>query len=164
MVEDVQKIPQGRILTPDPLKDQFEVSFAPRRIKDVRFEVDNKAFGRMAEVSQANEAMYLQHGRPLVKAMMAGVNPEALRWMSPMRVSRYMYSDRVNPFMKSFDMLAGQVKAQRQVADESNAFRYAERRMSDNIVALLDAYRDVRDSMSELAFDMIYSEDRAPKM
>jgi len=95
-----------------------------------------------------------------MKLAMSGVNTEALRWMSPMRVSRYMYSDRVNPFMKMFELAAGQVKAQRQAADESNTFRYAERRMSDSIVAKLDAYRDGRDSMAEMTFNMLYSEDR----
>lgn len=146
----------------DPLKDQFVVKFAERRIKSVRFPVEQGAFERMVAVSRANEALYLQIGRPWMKLLMSGVNPEALRWLSPMRVSRYKYSDRVNPFMKTFELWAGQVKANRQAADESNSFRYAERRMSDNIVALLDAYRDVRDSTAELAFDILYSEDRTP--
>lgn len=146
----------------DPLKDQFVVKFVDRRIKDVRFPGDQGAFERLVEVSKANEELYLQFGRPLMKMIMSGVNTEALRWMSPMRVSRYIYSDRVNPFMKVFELMAGQVKAQRQAADETNTFRYAERRMSDNIVAKLNAYRDTRDSMAEMTFNMLYSEDRTP--
>ena len=67
-----------------------------------------------------------------------------------------VYSDRINPAMGMFKQLAHQVQQNRRPTSANNAFRYAEQRNSENIVSLLDAYRDLRDNAAEVLFDMIY--------
>jgi len=143
---------------PDPLKDQFVVRFEERQIKDVRFSVDEKAFEKVVEVSRANEALYLQFGRPILKSLIAyRWQADLLRSLSPARVSRYCFSDRVNPLMGIFGLWADYVTSMRRPADRTNTFRYAESRLSDHIVSILDAYREQRDNISELLFKTSYS-------
>jgi hypothetical protein len=141
----------------DPLKDQFIVRFEPREIDDVRFPLSRDSFEKMARVSEANEKLYLAFGRPVMKTLIwHPLQGKALRWMNPARVSRYIWSDRVMPWMKGFELLAGWAKQNRRPCDEKNTFRYAERRLSDNIETGLDAYRDTRDAMLELIFEATY--------
>jgi len=141
---------------PDPLKDQFEVHFEERRIRDVRFPVEREAFSRMAAVSRANEALYLAYGRPLVRQLTAGSSPELLRWLHPARVSRYAWSERVSPAMALLPPLAALAKAQRRPVDGDNLFLALERRLSDAVVSALDAWRDERDNAFESFFTMLY--------
>jgi hypothetical protein len=111
----------------------------------------------MTRVSEANEKLYLAFGRPLIKALISHpLQGQILRWMNPARVSRYIWSDRVAPWMKGFEPLAALAKQHRRPSDENNTFRYAERRLSDNIVTALDAYRDSRDAALELIFEAMY--------
>jgi hypothetical protein len=141
---------------PDPEKFQFDVSFHERRISDVRFPVRSNAFSRIAEVSRANEALYLKWGRPLVRSLVSPLAAEPIKWLGHARASRAAYSDRVNPMMKAFEGLAAIVKRNRRPVDPSNTFLYAERRFSDSMVTALDAYRRGRDNSSELLFRLMY--------
>jgi len=77
----------------------------------------------------ANENLYLAFGRPLVKSLIR--HPQqaaALRWLHPARVSRYIWSDQVSPWMKIFESWALWVRDNRSQAQESNTFSYIERR------------------------------------
>ena len=141
----------------DPLKDQFIVHFEERDIKDVRYQVDKSEFDKMTSISVANEKLYLTFGRPLIKSLIWHPSQgHFLRWINPARMSRYIWSDRVMPWMKGFETLAQWVKDNRKKVDENNTLRYAERRTSDNIVAALDAYRAERDTISELIWEALY--------
>lgn len=111
----------------------------------------------MTSISEANEKLYLNFGRPLVKSLVWHPSQgQFLRWMNPARVSRYIWSDRVMPWMKGFEVLAQWVKDNRSQVDAKNTLSYAERRTSDNIIAALDAYRAERDTITELIFEAIY--------
>ncbi len=141
---------------PDPLKDQFIVRFEERSIDDVKFNVQADSFSRMAAVSEANESLYMNYGRPLVRAMMQGVDHKAMRWLNPSRLSRYGFSDKVNPAMSVFEGLAEMVRKDRKRASDKNVMLYAESRLSDYMVTLLDSYRNQRDNASELLFRLMY--------
>ncbi|MDY0004262.1 MAG: DUF3141 domain-containing protein, partial [Polyangia bacterium] len=141
---------------PDPLKDQFIVHFEERDIKDVRFPVESDAFGRMAAVSKANEALYLNYGRPLVRALTAGWPFELMRWLHPARTSRYLLSDRVSPSMGVWAPLAAMARSGRRPVGKDNLFLELEKRLSDAVVSGLDAFRDGRDNALEAFFTMLY--------
>ncbi len=140
----------------DPLKDQFEVRFEERRIEDVRFPFDRKAFEKTAAVSRANEQLYLLFGRPWVRLFATPPVSMFLKWFHPARVSRYLFSERVNPAMAVFQPLAEHVSANRMKATEENVFVYAEHRLADNVATLWDTLRDVRDNAYEILFDLLY--------
>ncbi len=164
-IEDMQNLEpglyqmfiEGETGEKDPFKDQFVVRFEHRDIKDVRFPVERDVFHKLTRISEANENLYLEFGRPLVRALVSSpMHAQILRWMNPSRVSRYMWSDRVNPWMRMFEPWAAWVKENRRKVDEKNTLKYAERRLSDNIVAALDAYRSERDTAYELLFELMY--------
>ena len=151
-----QMVIEGETGEPDRLKDQFIVRFEERRIEDVRFPFDRKAFEKTAAVSRANEELYIRYGRPLVRAMITPPVAMALKWLNPARVSRYMYAEKVNPWMHMFVPWTRQVEQHRMAVDDSNTFRYAEHRLAENLTSLLDAVRDIRDNASEILFDATY--------
>jgi len=143
----------------DPRKEQFRVRFEKREIKDITCLIPKSAFDKMDRLSVVNENLYLAFGRPLVKTLIR--HPQqaaALRWLYPARVSRYIWSDQVNPWMKIFESWAAWIKDNRSKADEANTFSYIERRHSENIATFLDACRDIRDTGIEVIFEAIYRE------
>ncbi|PKN53181.1 MAG: poly(3-hydroxyalkanoate) synthetase [Deltaproteobacteria bacterium HGW-Deltaproteobacteria-13] len=143
----------------DPAKEQSRVHFERRDIKDITFSVPEAEFDKMCQVSEANEKLYLAFGRPIVKALMWHPQQAAiLRWFHPARVSRYIWSDRLNPGMKGFEEMAKWVKDNRSKTEEHNTFRYMERRTSDLIATALDAFRDERDTLLEVLFEITYKE------
>jgi hypothetical protein len=110
----------------------------------------------MAAVSKANEALYLAYGRPLVRALTAGWPFPILRWLHPARTQRYLLSDRVSPAMGIWEPLAAMARTSRRPVGKDNLFRELERRLSDAVVASLDAWRDGRDNALEAFFTMLY--------
>ncbi len=140
----------------DPLDEQFVVDFEERRIEDVRFPFDRKAFAKTAEVSRANEELYLRFVRPWLRLMVTPVAATSLKWLNPARLNRYLFSDRVTPAMKVFDPLARHMEKNRRPTDDHNTFRYTEHRISDSMEALFDTLRQLRDNSSEALFDLVY--------
>jgi len=151
-----QMIIEAETGEPDPLKDQFVVRFEERRLKDVTFPVDASAFARMAAVSRANEQLYLTTGRPWVQALTANWDRQALRWLHPARLSRVLLSERVNPALSAVRAWAPLVRASRQPVAGDNLWRELEQRLSDAVVAGLDAFREERDNAFETLFTAIY--------
>ena len=154
-----EMIIEGETGEQDPLKEQFRVRFEKRDIKDITCPIAKSEFDKMNRLSVANENLYLAFGRPLVKSLIRQPQQAAaLRWLYPARVSRYIWSDQVTPWMKAFESWAAWVKNNRSKAAESNTFSYIERRRSENIETFLDAFRDIRDTWTEVIFEAIYRE------
>ena len=72
-----------------------------------------------------------------------------------MRLSYTLFADS-NPLMKGVANLAEQVTANRKPASTDNPYLALQKQVSDQIIAGLDAYRDVRDRMAEQLFFGIY--------
>jgi hypothetical protein len=154
-----EMIIEGETGETDPLKEQFRVRFENRDIEEITTFVSKSTFDKMNRVSEVNDNLYMAFGRPLVKSLI--VHPKqaaALRWLQPARVSRYVWSDQVNPWMKVFEPWAAWVNENRSKAQESNTFSYIERRRSENMETSLDAFRDIRDTWIEVIFEAIYRE------
>ena len=77
-----------------------------------------------------------------------------------MRVSRYMFSEKLNPWMAGIAALAPWVRAQRQPASADNPFVVAERGLSEQISRTLDAWRKLRDEAQESVFHARYRSRR----
>jgi pimeloyl-ACP methyl ester carboxylesterase len=143
----------------DPKKDQFEVRFEERRVEDVDFPVDREAFSRVDAVSRRLDELYRQFVRPWVRPLVNPAVAETIKWMHPDRISRILYSERLNPWMLPFAALAALVKSRRRPAENENPFIGAERRAAENTVALMDAWRDLRDNWYETMFRMFFTQE-----
>ena len=141
---------------PDCRKPQYQVRFEERRVEDIRFEYPRGAFERVRAVSEWNAWAYSSFVSPWVRAFATPMTAEWLKWLHPMRVSRYAFSGRVSPWMAALPRLAAQVRAQRASADAANPFVQAERSASRAVSEALELWRGAADRWNELAFSLLY--------
>ncbi|MFH1516605.1 MAG: DUF3141 domain-containing protein, partial [Pseudomonadota bacterium] len=99
---------------PDCGHDQYTVRFEPRRVEDLVFNTQPDAFERVGRLSSRLEAAYATFASPWVRAWSNPVAAEVLKWSHPMRVTRYMFSERFNPAMAMAAAFAPMVRAHRK--------------------------------------------------
>jgi pimeloyl-ACP methyl ester carboxylesterase len=116
---------------------------------------DERRFATAARVSEMNLALYRTFMQPVVRAMCPPAVSDALYNMHPLRLQYSLFSD-ANPLMKPVAEWAKQVQEHRAPAAKDNPFVAFQEAMSKQIVAGLDAYRDMRDSFGEQLFLAIY--------
>ena len=116
---------------------------------------DERRFATVARVSEMNLALYRTFMQPMVRAMATPAVAEALREMHPLRLQYQLFSD-ANPFMSQLEDVAQKVRDQRTPAPADNPFTALQEAMSRQIVAGLDAFRDMRDSFGETMFLSVY--------
>ena len=141
---------------PDCDHDQYIVRFEPRRVEDLVFETQPEAFERVGRLSAQLETAYSNFASPWVRAWSNPVTAELMKWSHPMRVTRYMFSERFNPAMAMTAAFAPMVRANRKAVNEDNRFRTAEKMGVDWIETGLTRMRESRDAASELAFSWLY--------
>lgn len=143
---------------PDCSSDQYDVEFQTRRVEDLRFETPQKAFENVRRVSEYNESLYRTFVSPWIRAMANPWLTETLYWAHPMRSSRYIFSDRLSPWMGAFSVLADAVSKNRNALSDDHPLMAQERRLIEEISAFWDAARKIRDAGQERAFTALYGE------
>ncbi|AWN75928.1 TPA: DUF3141 domain-containing protein [Legionella pneumophila] len=88
--------------------------------------------------------------------MKAGLGLGYLKWLHPMRVKNYLFSERICIPMAMLPLLASWVQANRQPVDANNGFKELERAYSNSITATLDSYTQIRDHQLSLLFNYLY--------
>jgi len=141
---------------PDCEHDQYAVRFEPRRVEDLVFNTQPDAFERVGRLSARLEAAYATFASPWVRAWSNPVTAEVLKWSHPMRVTRYMFSERFNPAMAMTAAFAPMVRANRKQPGEENRFRKAETMSVDWVETGLTRMRESRDAAAEQAFSWLY--------
>jgi hypothetical protein len=138
---------------------QYLVRFEARKMDDIRALDDTreeeKFFETVAAVSELTDRKYKALVSPWLQMMVTPPVAETLRRLHPLRVQHEWFSDR-NPLMAPVARLAEQAREQRKPVDADNPFLSAERMASAGIVAALDTFRDVRDTMAEGFFGLMY--------
>ena len=134
--------------------------FEARTLDDIRAfgrnsEEDDRAFAAAARMSELNHSFYRTFWRPAIRALASQPAADLTRTLDPLRLSYTLFADK-NPLMKGVAALAEQAKANRKPASGGNPFLAMQKQVSDQIVAALDAFRDVRDQMVEQVFFVIY--------
>jgi Protein of unknown function (DUF3141) len=156
------------VITPRP-PGTVEAGFGPgewltrfemRTLDDIRAlgrnsEADDRAFATAARVSEITNSYYRTFVQPFVRAMASAPAADAARQLNPLRMSYTMFADS-NPWMKTIAPLAERAQAERQPVDPGNPLAVAEKQLSDQITSALDAYRDVRDRLTEQFFYAFY--------
>jgi hypothetical protein len=91
----------------------------------------------------------------MVKALVTETGAEMTRALHPQRLTRALASSR-NPAMKQVEVMAEQVKADRQKAAPTNPFLAAEAFWVQTTENMIDFMRDTRDMTYELIFHSVW--------
>ena len=138
---------------------RYVIRFEARTIEDILALGDGRKHERSFEivkrVAEINQSLYDTFLSPLVRATSNEMTAHWWRMLQPERMQRYMFSD-VNPAMWPFKAFAQMVREQRQPVSSDNVFLELETRMSGQITASLNAFRDLRDAWCERLFKSIY--------
>jgi pimeloyl-ACP methyl ester carboxylesterase len=116
---------------------------------------DERRFATAARVSELNLAMYRTFIQPAVRA---GMNSSFAEWLSrchPLRL-QYQFFSNANPAMAPVAAMAEQVRHSRKTIASDNPFLKLQQIMSSNIVAALDSWRQMNESLAENAFTAFY--------
>lgn len=146
---------------PDCHKPAFSVRFEPRRVEDLRQDTSSDAFERVKQVSEVNEILYQTLISPWIKSMSTTWSADMLKWLHPMRSSRYMFSESLNPWMRGVATAAESLAARRQPLGQDNPLIEKEREAIGNVTQSLERIREARDAGYEKAFNLLY---RQPEM
>jgi Protein of unknown function (DUF3141) len=132
----------------------------PRTLDDIRAlggndAADERRFATAEKVSQANLALYRTFVQPLVRA---AVTPQMADWsrrLHPLRLQYELFS-KSNPFVAPLESMANWVRKNRSQVTAENPFWAMQEGASRLIVAGLDGWRDLRDSVLEWMFLSAY--------
>lgn len=163
-LDDVQKLKPGlyemKISNPtgdpDCRKSEYQVAFVERRVEDLRFDYPRAEFERARAVSEWNESIYSRFVSPIVRSAVTDASAEVLKRLHPMRASRYVFSERINPWMGPLALWAACIRGSRMPAPADNPLLAAEQRMIGIVSEMIEACTKLRDQTAELAFDGIY--------
>lgn len=139
----------------DPAKDQWDVVFEERDVSDVRYAYDPGEFQYTEDISAQTQQMYRTMVQPWIRAMVNPVTASWLRWFHPSRMSRLMWSDRVNPAMSSIVPMAEMVRENRQKASDDNFFVDAERTSANSTQKAIADWTEARDAWAEALFKLL---------
>lgn len=128
----------------------------PRKVEDIRFEYPREALKKVHKVSELNEYLYGTFVSPWVRAAANPVSAAWLKWLHPMRGRRYLFSEKLNPWMAPIAAVAPLVRAQREPVEEGNPLLAQEKAFSAAVSGTLDAWRKARDQAAEAIFTAIY--------
>jgi pimeloyl-ACP methyl ester carboxylesterase/tellurite resistance protein len=139
---------------------QYMMSCEERSVSDLRAlddgQGDEKPFALVARLSEFCVDAYEFSARPLVKAMTSPALAEALVWAHPLRMRRYLLSDK-NPAMAPIASVAKSVREGRQPADPANPFLKSEALVAGVIEQTLKFWSDLSSAAKELTFFSIYA-------
>jgi pimeloyl-ACP methyl ester carboxylesterase len=116
---------------------------------------DERRFATAARVSDINLALYRAFAQPGIQALMSAPIAEWVQRLHPLRLQYELFAD-ANPLMKPVKEMAERVRQERSPAGADNPFTAAQEAVSKQIVASLDAWRDMTEAVSERMFLAIY--------
>ncbi|HCN94177.1 MAG TPA: poly(3-hydroxyalkanoate) synthetase, partial [Hyphomonas sp.] len=144
---------------PDCHKPQFSVRFIERKVEDIDFAKQPESFERVRAVSEANEAFYRTFVSPWVQAATNPWIAETLKWQHPMRVSRYVFSEVFNPWMRVVAGLADVVAKERRPMSDNYPMIKNEREFFGRVSEAMEMVRELRDAGNEHVFRLLYGQN-----
>ena len=141
---------------PDCHRPQFSVRFEPREVEDLHFSKAEKAFERVREVSEFNLGLYRTFVAPWVQASANPWSAAMLKWLHPMRTSRYLLSEQFAPWMRIIAAMAPVIADNRHSAPADNPLLAAEQRVISEVSDGFKVFRERRDATQEETFAALY--------
>lgn len=140
----------------DPFKNEYKVEFHEKDVTDLCEIEPVDAFRAVRDISEVNDHFYRKFIRPWIELSFALLPPHLMKTMHPMRLSRKIFSEKVNPFMGAVAYGAKQTKAFRHPASETNPFKQLENEISEQMTDILKDFQVMRDSLMESFFKFVY--------
>jgi len=146
--------------SPDLAGGDWVMRCEARTLEDIRAlggndAADERRFATAARVSEINLALYRALLQPAVRAAVSSPIADWLQQMHPLRLQYELFSDS-NPMMAGLAAMADQVRKNRKPANRDNPFIDLQEKISQQIVAALDGWRDFNEVLAERAFLSIY--------
>jgi len=116
---------------------------------------DERRFATAARLSEINLALYRTFVQPMARAFVNAPLAELMQQMHPLRVQYELFSDK-NPLMAPIRALAQMARDDRKAVAADNPFVAFQEQISRQVVASLDAVRDMTETLSERVFLSIY--------
>ncbi len=171
LVDVIECLPPGlyeMVISPRPhdTKDvastggKWITRFEPRTMDDIRAmgrnsPEDDRAFAAVAKLSELNLSMYTTFLRPWVRMIATQKLADVGNSLNPLRLSYTMFADG-NPWMKGVKDAAAQAASHRKVVSADNPLLAVQNKVSEQVVAGLEAYAVARDAMTERSFFGFY--------
>ncbi|MET4805024.1 DUF3141 domain-containing protein [Limibacillus sp. MBR-115] len=149
---------------PDCHKPQFSVAFEERRIEDLNIPQQSEAFERVRAVSETGEAFYRTFVSPWVQAATNPWIAESLKWLHPMRSSRYLFSEAFNPWMRGVAVMADVVAKNRTALAKDHPLLEKEEQFIEEVSKALESTRMARDEGYEQIFGLLYGLSGKPSV
>ncbi|NIR30849.1 MAG: DUF3141 domain-containing protein [Gammaproteobacteria bacterium] len=141
---------------PDCRKPQYSVTFEERGVEELRFDYPEEAFERVRALSELADAAYRLFVSPWVRAAVNPWSAALIRSLHPMRASRYLFSEQLNPWMWPVAAGARAVRSHRAQAPADNPYVRLERAGIEDVSKAIEGARELRDHGLEQAFRLLY--------
>ena len=150
----------GDTASPDLTTGEWIMRCEKRTLDDIRAMGGNSAederrFATAARVSEINLSLYRAFMQPMVKAIFTPQVAEAMKRFDTGRLQYEAFTD-ANPWMPGLAKAAEQVRENRKPVASDNPFLAAQQTFSDQIVKLLESFRETTEKASEAMFLAIY--------
>ena len=144
----------------DLVEGDYLVRFEARILDDIRklggnTEEDDRRFAAAARISDINLSLYRAFLQPWVRLWCNDGVAEILRQLHPLRLQYDMFA-LPDASRHQLSSLAAHTRENRHPVSRDNSAWQFQEQMSKTIEQSLDAFRDWRDSVSELAFMSFY--------
>ena len=141
---------------PDCPSGEYVIEFVPREVSDLGAEGDDAALEKVAQVSRSNEAFYTAFVSPWVRAATTPASADVLRALHPMRWTRTMFSERINPWMALVKSTADTLRETRQPLPDDDPAIVTEHALMAQTGEALGVWRRGRDAWVKQCFEAIY--------
>jgi hypothetical protein len=141
---------------PDCHRSQYSVRFEERDVKALRFDYPREAFEHVREISEINDGLYQTFVSPWVRATANPWTAEALKWLHPMRLSRYLFSESFNPWMRGLSAMAEVVAKNRVPLPQDHSLLKQEREAIERTSQVIEQATKLRDATEERTFRLLY--------
>ena len=160
LYEAVFEAKTDRTASPELVAGDWVMRCEARTMDDIRAlggndAADERRFATAARAAEVNMALYRTFLQPALRAMLPSAVSQAMRDLHPLRLQYTLFSD-ANPLMAPVKALADMVREDRVQALPDNPFLALQEAFSAQIVAGLNAWRDMRDSIGESMFLSVY--------
>jgi hypothetical protein len=133
------------------------VRLEPRAVEDLHFAPPpREVFERVRFTSETSLALYRTFLKPWVQAASNPWTAGLLRSMHPMRTSRYLLSERFQPWMRAIAAAAAEVTANRHRVRPGNPMVAQEKVVARAVSQAVEAARGFRDAVAERGFGAMY--------
>ncbi len=139
----------------------LQVRFESRRVEDLPYEYDAGPFEAAAGFSANTALAYESMLAPWVRLLGTPWYAALAHWFHPMRVSRWIFSERINPCMAFTSQAAEAIRDRRRPIDEGNPFLAVERIAEEQVAQALEAVTAACASWQSGLFDLAFGVERA---